>query len=181
MNLRPASRRLDQLAIKRKTNSGQNRRFRTGTSCHEGDMQAVIETQEATNEELQSANEEILSSNEELQSTNEEMETAKEELQSTNEELSTVNDGFRNRNQEISQVNTDLLNLLESIEIAVMMIGSDMTIRRFTPKAQKFLGLIAGDIGRPLSNINPVIEIGYFRHGAPSHVRFPADGERTLR
>jgi two-component system, chemotaxis family, CheB/CheR fusion protein len=122
-------------------------------------LQSVIETQEATNEELQSANEEILSSNEELQSTNEEMETAKEELQSTNEELTTVNDELRSRNSEITQINNDLINLLSSIDIAVIMIGSDLTIRRFTPKAQKFLGLIPGDIGRPLSNINPSIEI----------------------
>jgi two-component system CheB/CheR fusion protein len=119
----------------------------------------VIETQEATNEELQTANEEILSSNEELQSTNEEMETAREELQSANEELTTVNDELRNRNAEITQINNDLINLLASIDIAVIMIGSDLTIRRFTPKAQKFLGLINGDIGRPLSNINPTIEI----------------------
>jgi two-component system CheB/CheR fusion protein len=122
-------------------------------------LQSVIETQEATNEELQSANEEILSSNEELQSTNEEMETAKEELQSANEELTTVNDELRNRNLETTQINNDLINLLSSIDIAVIMIGSDLTIRRFTPKAQKFLGLIPGDIGRPLSNINPSIEI----------------------
>jgi len=122
-------------------------------------LQSVIETQEATNEELQSANEEILSSNEELQSTNEEMETAKEELQSANEELTTVNDELRNRNMAITQINNDLINLLSSIDIAVIMIGSDMTIRRFTPKAQKFLGLIPGDVGRPLSNINPSIEI----------------------
>ena len=122
-------------------------------------LQSVIETQEATNEELQSANEEILSSNEELQSTNEEMETAKEELQSANEELTTVNDELRNRNLEITQINNDLVNLLSSTDIAVIMIGSDLTIRRFTPKAQKFLGLIPGDIGRPLVNINPTIEI----------------------
>ncbi len=122
-------------------------------------LQSVIETQEATNEELQSANEEILSSNEELQSTNEEMETAKEELQSANEELNTVNDELRNRNLEITQINNDLINLLSSIDIAVIMIGSDLTIRRFTPKAQKFLGLIPADVGRPLSNINPTIEI----------------------
>jgi two-component system, chemotaxis family, CheB/CheR fusion protein len=122
-------------------------------------LQSVIETQEATNEELQSANEEILSSNEELQSTNEEMETAKEELQSTNEELTTVNDELRSRNSEITQINNDLINLLSSIDIAVIMIGSDLSIRRFTPKAQKFLGLIPGDIGRPLANINPRIEI----------------------
>lgn len=126
-------------------------------------LQAVIETQEATNEELQSANEEILSSNEELQSTNEELETAKEELQSANEELSTVNDELRSRNMEVSQVNTDLTNLLDSIEVAVVMIGSDLTIRRFTPQAQKFLGLIATDVGRPLLNINPVIEIPDFQ------------------
>jgi two-component system, chemotaxis family, CheB/CheR fusion protein len=122
-------------------------------------LQSVIETQEATNEELQSANEEILSSNEELQSTNEEMETAKEELQSTNEELTTVNDELRSRNLEMAMINNDLINLLASIDIAVIMIGIDLTIRRFTPKAQKFLGLIPGDVGRPLSNINPTIEI----------------------
>lgn len=126
-------------------------------------LQAVIETQEATNEELQSANEEILSSNEELQSTNEELETAKEELQSANEELSTVNDELRSRNIEITQINTDLTNLLDSIEIAVVMIGSDLTIRRFTAQAQKFFGLIAADVGRPLLNINPVIEIPDFQ------------------
>jgi len=122
-------------------------------------LQSVIETQEATNEELQSANEEILSSNEELQSTNEELETAKEELQSANEELSTVNDELRNRNLEITQVNNDLTNLLASIEITVVMVGSDLTIRRFTPQAQQVLGLIPADVGRPLLNINPNTEI----------------------
>src|SRR4029077_5436935 len=122
-------------------------------------LESVIETQEATNEELQSANEEILSSNEELQSTNEEMETAKEELQSANEELTTVNDELRSRNLEITQINNDLMNLLGSIDIAVIMIGSDLTIRRFTPKAQKFLGLISTDVGRPLLNIHPSVEI----------------------
>jgi len=122
-------------------------------------LHSVIETQEATNEELQSANEEILSSNEELQSTNEELETAKEELQSANEELSTVNDELRSRNQEVTQINNDLTNLFASIDFAVVIIGSDLSIRRFTPQAQKLLGLIPADVGRPLTNINPTIEI----------------------
>lgn len=126
-------------------------------------LQSVIETQEATNEELQSANEEILSSNEELQSTNEELETAKEELQSANEELTTVNDELRNRNVEVTQANNDLTNLFASIDVAVIMIDRDLTIRRFTPEAQKFLGLIPADIGRPLLNINPTIEIPDFQ------------------
>jgi two-component system, chemotaxis family, CheB/CheR fusion protein len=122
-------------------------------------LQSVIETQEATNEELQSANEEILSSNEELQSTNEELGTAKEELQSANEELSTVNDELRSRNAEILQINCDLTNLLASINIAIVMVGSDLTIRRFTPPAEKIFGLMSHDVGRPLENINPSVEI----------------------
>jgi two-component system CheB/CheR fusion protein len=122
-------------------------------------LQSVIETQEAMNEELQSANEEILSSNEELQSTNEELETAKEELQSTNEELTTVNDELRSRNSEITHANNDLTNLFSSIDLAVVMIGSDLTIRRITPRAEKLMGLIPGDIGRPFLNINPTVEI----------------------
>ncbi len=122
-------------------------------------LQAVIETHEATNEELQSANEEILSSNEELQSTNEELETAREELQSTNEELTTVNDELRTRNSEVSLINSDLMNLLSSIDIAVVMVGNDLTIRRFTQRAQKLFALIPGDVGRPLGNINPAVKL----------------------
>lgn len=43
------------------------------------------------------------------------------------------------------------------------MVGSDLTIRRATPKAQKILGLIPGEIGRPLINNNPTIEIPHFQ------------------
>jgi two-component system CheB/CheR fusion protein len=151
--------RSGRLGRESKVLAGQTAKLEQELAATKEYLQSVIETQEATNEELQSANEEILSSNEELQSTNEEMETAKEELQSANEELTTVNDELRNRNHEITHVNNDLLNLLSSIDIAVIMIGSDLTIRRFTPKAQKFLGLLPSDVGRPLSNINPIIEI----------------------
>ena len=118
-------------------------------------LHSVIESQEAINEELQSANEEILSSNEELQSTNEELETAKEELQSTNEELSTVNDELRHRTIEITQINSDLTNLLNTVNVAILMLAQDLTIRRFTPPAQKLFGLIPGDRGRPFSDITP--------------------------
>ncbi len=122
-------------------------------------LQSVIETQEASNEELQAANEEVLSSNEELQSTNEELETAKEELQSANEELATVNDELRDRNKELARAHKDLTNLFTSIGMAILTIGGDLTIRRFTPQAQKIFGLIPGDVGRPLSNINPQIDV----------------------
>ena len=146
-------------ASESKAVSGRITRLEQELAATKEYLQSVIETQQATNEELQSANEEILSSNEELQSTNEELETAKEELQSANEELSTVNDELRNRNQEVNQINNDLTNLFASIYFAVVMVGSDLAIRRFTPQAQKILGLIPADVGRPLININPPVEI----------------------
>ncbi len=122
-------------------------------------LQAIIEDLEGANEELQSANEEILSSNEELQSTNEELDTAREELQSTNEELNTLNEELRNRNDELSLVNSDLLNLLGSVNIAIVMVGEDLKVRRFTPAAEKLLNLIPGDVGRPIGHIRPNVEL----------------------
>ncbi|HVW21614.1 MAG TPA: CheR family methyltransferase [Opitutaceae bacterium] len=122
-------------------------------------MQAVIDEQEATNEELRSANEEITSSNEELQSTNEELETAKEELQSTNEELTTLNDELESRNAELQQVNNDLHNLLASVSIPVIILNSDLRIRRFTAAAEKMFKFIPTDIGRPITDINAPLEI----------------------
>ena len=122
-------------------------------------MQSIVEEQEGTNEELRSANEEIQSTNEELQSTNEEMETAKEELQSANEELSTVNEELENRNEELARTNDDLTNLLASVNLPILMLGSDLRIRQFTQATEKLLNLIETDVGRPIGNIKPNIEI----------------------
>src|SRR5229473_4262704 len=95
-------------------------------------LHSIVEDKEASNEELQAANEEILSSNEEFQNTNEELQTAKEELESTNEELHTVNEELHNRNFELAEANTDLVNLLSSVNIAMVMLGRDLRIRRVT-------------------------------------------------
>ncbi|MGE5611709.1 MAG: CheR family methyltransferase, partial [Bacillota bacterium] len=122
-------------------------------------LQSIIEQQSAANEELRSANEEILSANEELQSTNEELQTTKEEMQSTNEELTTVNEELQSRNLEVAQVNDDLTNLLSSVKIPIIMLGTDLRIRRFTPAAGKVLNLVASDVGRPLGNIRLPLEV----------------------
>ena len=122
-------------------------------------LQSVIEQQEAANEELQSANEEAQSANEELQSINEELETSKEEVQSTNEELATVNQELNTRNQELGQTNNDLNNLLASVQMAIVMLGPDLRIRRFTPAAQGMLNLIVGDVGRPISDLARNIDL----------------------
>jgi two-component system CheB/CheR fusion protein len=122
-------------------------------------LQSIIEEQETTMEELCSANEEITSSNEELQSTNEELETAREELQSTNEELTTLNDVLAHRNAELEQVNNDLRNVLGNVNIPIIVLSADLRIRRFTFVAEKLFGLIPGDVGRPIADINLLLNV----------------------
>ncbi len=116
-------------------------------------LQTTLEEKDSMSEEYRAAIEEIQSSNEELQSTNEELETAKEELQSTNEELITVNEELQNRNAELSQVNNDLSNLLNNVSLPVVMLTTDLKVRRFTPMAERTLKLIPADVGRPFSDL----------------------------
>jgi two-component system, chemotaxis family, CheB/CheR fusion protein len=122
-------------------------------------LQSIIETLESTNEELQSANEEIQSGNEELQSTNEELQTSKEELESANEELHTVNEEMQHRNEMLTQLNNDLTNLLNSVNLPMVMVGPDLSVRRFTPQATRMLGLTGSDIGRPITRLKLKVEI----------------------
>jgi len=122
-------------------------------------LKSIVAEHEASTEELKALNEEVQSSNEELQSINEELETSKEELQSTNEELSTVNDELQNRNEEITQSNNDLVNVLSGVDIPILLIGNKLEIRRFNASAGKALNLIATDIGRPISDIRPNINV----------------------
>ncbi len=122
-------------------------------------QQSIIEALEASNEELQSANEEIHSGNEELQSTNEELQTSKEELESANEELNTVNEEMQHRNYQLGSVNSDLTNLLASVNLPIIMLSSDLTIRRFTPNAAELLGLTAADVGMPLVQVRLKLQV----------------------
>lgn len=135
------------------TQSTAMNELREELSSVKDNLQAMIQDFENANQDLQSANEEIVSSNEELQSTNEELETSKEELQSTNEELSTVNQELHERNIELLTLNNDLLNVLNSVQIPILIVGNDHKIRRYTPSASKVFNLIPTDLGRPLSHI----------------------------
>lgn len=117
-------------------------------------LKTIQEEHEAATEELQASNEEVQSANEELQSINEELETSKEELESTNEELITVNEEMVNRNAELTRLNNDVVNLQSSINVAILLLGRDLSIRRFTQPAEKLFNLLASDIGRPIGVIN---------------------------
>lgn len=114
-------------------------------------LQTTVEELETSNEELQATNEELLASNEELQSTN-------EELQSVNEELHSVNAEYQEKNEQLLSLNGDLINLMECTDIGLIFLDNTLCVRRFTPKAAQLLFLRPHDIGRPVAEINSLLE-----------------------
>ena len=116
-------------------------------------LQAIQEQHDAASDELQTSSEEVQSANEELQSMNEELETSKEELESANEELTTVNDEMSHRNAELGRLNSDLVNVQASAHMAIVLLGRDLTVRRFSAQAERRFNLLAADVGRPLSQV----------------------------
>ena len=119
----------------------------------EQELRAAHESSQSMFEELESSNEELKSANEEYQSTNEELETSKEEGQSFNEELETVNHELNRRVAELDHVNSDLQNLNNSTQLATIFLDEQLRIKSFTTAASNLFHLIAGDVGRPITDL----------------------------
>jgi two-component system CheB/CheR fusion protein len=122
------------------------------------DLQSSVDELQSSNEELASANEEVQSVNEELQSLNEELQTSKEETQSLNEELHTVNAELTEKVQALESANDDLLNLINSIDVATIFLDDRLRVKRFTPRARSVARLIEIDVGRPLADLATLLE-----------------------
>ncbi|MGF1499138.1 MAG: CheR family methyltransferase [Elainellaceae cyanobacterium] len=101
---------------------------------------------ETANEELQSSNEELETTNEELQSTNEELETMNEELHSSNEELQTMNDELRLRTTQIDRINSFLHSVLASLDAAVVVVDSQFLVINWNAEAEEMWGLRADEV-----------------------------------
>ncbi|MGH9125366.1 MAG: CheR family methyltransferase [Acidimicrobiales bacterium] len=129
------------------------------------ELQSAVEELETTNEELQSTNEELETTNEELHSTNEELETMNEELQSTNEELETINNELRIRNTEVADLNMFLESILASFRSAVVVLGTEMEVRAWNRQAEDLWGLRSEEVqGQHFLNLDigfPVESVGH--------------------
>ncbi|WP_228121794.1 CheR family methyltransferase [Variovorax paradoxus] len=116
-------------------------------------LDQTVEQYEVSTEELKASNEELHAMNEELHAAAEELDTSREELQSINEELVTVNQELKNKVDDLGHANSDILNLMDATAIATVFLDRELRVMRFTPSAAAIFKLIAGDMGRPLSDL----------------------------
>lgn len=143
-------------------------------------LQSSIDEYEIVNEEMKSSNEEYQSVNEELQSANEELETAKEEIQSVNEELQTINAEMASKNEVLTHLNSDLINLLDSTEIATIFLDDELRVKSFTPAITDIFPLRESDLGRPITDIVTLLNYADLRRDVKAVIRKLSIVERQV-
>lgn len=145
------------------------------------EAEALREEARATREELQSSNEELQSTNEELQSANEELTTSKEEMQSMNEELQTINSELQTKLDDLALAQSDMKNVLNSIEIAILFLDQRLNVRRYTDRAAKLINLRESDIGRPLSDLTSSLQYPGLHEDALETLRTLHSSEKRIQ
>ena len=83
------------------------------------------------------------------------LEVSNEELRAANEELAAVNEEQQAVNTELQNANGDLKNLLDSTQIATVLLDGGLRVRAFTAAARNVFHLNSADVGRPVSHIAP--------------------------
>ena len=144
-------------------------------------LETVVAERDTATGDLRVVSEKYQSSNEDLRTINEEFQTAQEELQSTNEELTTLNDELRARNSDLSRLTDDLNNVIQNVEIPILILDTNLRIRRYTPQAERIASVMPTDIGRPITDLNLKFEVSGFKERIAESLRSGAESQTEVR
>ncbi|HIK92902.1 MAG TPA: chemotaxis protein CheB, partial [Planctomycetes bacterium] len=61
------------------------------------------------------------------------------------------------RIEELSRSNDDLTNLLDSTDVAMVLLDAELCVRTFTRKATDIISLTATDTGRPIKHLTTTL------------------------
>ncbi len=129
-------------------------------------LQVAIQELENTNQELTHSNEQLQATNEEMLSSNEELIATNEELHATNEELVTVNEELEKKTYQLHNTSIDLENLQTSIELPLLVVGTDLRVKRYVNAVSTLLNqaihdndlITALDWKTPISNLREKVK-----------------------
>lgn len=162
--------------------AGRRQKNKTSSEAtHEAELQQCRDEIQNLREEARASREELQSANEELQSTNEELTTSKEEMQSMNEELQTINAEMQTKLDDLALAQSDMKNLLNSIEIAILFLDQELNVRRYTDRASKLINVRESDIGRPFSDLTTMLDYPDLHEDAQNTLRTSVFCEKQVR
>lgn len=116
----------------------------------------------------------------EIQVLREEAHASQEELQSMNEELQTINSELQTKLDDLALAQSDMQNILNSIEIAILFLDHNLNVRRYTDRAAKIINLRESDVGRPLSDLTASLQYPSLHDDAHDTLRTLAFSEKQV-
>jgi two-component system CheB/CheR fusion protein len=122
-------------------------------------LQQSTDEHAASSRELELANGELVGRFDALRCTNGRLERAHQELRAAIESLSLANADLRRSGLAQAQLADDLVNVLASVDVAIIIVDRERRLRRFTPRARALFNLLASDVGRAIADLRPNLEV----------------------
>jgi two-component system, chemotaxis family, CheB/CheR fusion protein len=98
-----------------------------------------------------------------LQATNEELETTNEELQSSNEELETINTELQQRGTQLDHINIFMQEILANVRTGVAVLDKELRVQLWNQQSEELWDVRASEtVGQPLLALDiglPVSEL----------------------
>jgi hypothetical protein len=122
-------------------------------------LEDVIQDYESAIEELRATREEVHATNEELQAAAQELSDEREHLRRSLAEFGSKNESLLRRLKESSETSEELACLLDTLDIPVLQLGADLTVRHFTAAAARLWNLVSTDLGRPVADFSSALKL----------------------
>ncbi|MEK9136054.1 MAG: PAS domain-containing protein, partial [Bacteroidota bacterium] len=91
-----------------------------------------------------------------------EQEKTSEALQEVQQELSVAQKELKHRAGELAKLNDELVNILGSVLIPLIVVGTDLKLRRCSPAAEQMLNIRLHDFGRKITNVDLSVKVPDF-------------------
>ena len=98
-----------------------------------------------------------------------------------NEELQTINTELQTKLDDLALAQSDMKNLLNSTDIAILFLDRDLNVRRYTERASKIINLRDIDVGRPLSDLTTALQYPGLHEDARATLRTLEFSEKQIR
>lgn len=123
-------------------------------------LQSLIRQREAQNEELSGILEMALATNQELEARYHQLAATAEQWRAANEEMQTANQVLQQRQTALINAVQGLTDVFSSMNVPMLALSRDLTIRHITPAMQKLAHIAASDVGRNVQEVQLDLQIG---------------------